>query len=61
MFLLLLAFAAASLVIYKELLRWRMQQKMGHTQGPRMLPVVGNGHQLGKSPEGKVLKKIYIF
>ncbi|XP_073846356.1 cytochrome P450 4e2-like [Musca autumnalis] len=51
MFLLLIIVLLLILfVILKEIQRFKTRQKMSHTPGSTTLPLIGNAHQMGKTP-----------
>ncbi|XP_005186325.3 cytochrome P450 4e2 [Musca domestica] len=50
MLLLLLILIPVLWIVYKEQFYARKRRKIAHTQGPKMLPFIGNAHQLGKTP-----------
>ncbi|XP_073813302.1 cytochrome P450 4e2-like [Musca autumnalis] len=37
-------------ILYKEQFYARKRKQIAHTEGPKMLPLIGNAHQLGKTP-----------
>ena len=53
MFFVLLILACISFVLYLEIKAYQIKQKIKHTPGLQTLPLIGNAHQLGKTPSGK--------
>lgn len=56
MFLFIVIIIVLLPVLYLELKIRKTKQLIRHTAGPKTLPLVGNAHQVGKTPSGKMLK-----
>lgn len=42
-------------LIYFELKTHKINEIIKHTSGPKSVPLIGNAHQVGKTPSGKLL------